>query len=365
VSHSLKHLRRRSRFALATGVAVLAAGAAALGTIGAASGASTGCIKMLLEFKLQGLAVFTANTTGVNNVAAAYNICHPVKYGGPATASATGQVTDIQAAIAKHVNVIALTSDDPAVPAPALKAAMKAGIKVITFDSDVPSARNFFIQDTAYNTIGQSLIDAAVKFAGSHAEFGIMSSTPDATIQLAWISAMEAYAKAHYPQLNGGSFGTIIGYGESVTSTSLTAAESMIHANPTIKAILPIDGAAVVGTAEAVSDLSESGKIGVFGIGDPEPNAQYFANGSMQGLFLWNEDGQGALIDCVSELAVENKIKAGSTFTCPGVNWSQYEAPGKWTVASAPNATTGATKNTIIFSKPLEFTPSNYTKFKF
>ena len=122
VLHSIRKLRRRSRIAIATGgVALLAFGVA----FGASSaGASSSCIKMLLEFKLQGLAVFQANTTGVNNVAAAYGICHPVKYSGPAAASATGQVADIQAATAAHVKVIALTSDDPTVPAPALKAAM-------------------------------------------------------------------------------------------------------------------------------------------------------------------------------------------------------------------------------------------------
>ena len=363
--HSIRKLRARSRIAIATGsVAVIAAGAA-FGTLGTTTAsASGGCIKMLLEFKLQGLPVFEANVKGADEYAKTFNICKP-KYGGPATASATGQVSDIQAAIAAHVKVIALTSDDPVVPASALKAAMKAGIKVVTFDSDVPSARNFFIQDTAYNTIAQGVIKAAVKFAGPSATIGIMSSTPDATIQLAWIGAMKSYVKAKYPQLNGGNFGAIIGYGQSVTSTSLTAATSMIQANPGIKAILPIDGAAVVGTAEAVAQLGDSGKIGVFGIGDPDPNAAYFANGSMQGLFLWNEVGQGALIDCVSELAVENKIKAGSTFTCPGVPWKSLNAPGKWTVAKAPNATTGATKNAIIFSGPLEFTPSNYTQYNF
>ncbi len=363
--HSIRKLRTRGRVALATGgVAVLAAGAA-FGTISTtAASAKSGCIKMLLEFKLQGLPVFEANLKGAQQYAKTFNICKPT-YGGPATASATGQVSDIQAAIAAHVKVIAMTSDDPQVPAAALQSAMKAGIKVVTFDSDVPSARNFFIQDTAYNTIAAGVLKAAVKFAGSSSTIGIMSSTPDATIQLAWIGAMEAYAKQNYPQLNGGNFGQIIGYGQSVTSTSLTAAESMIHANPTIKAIIPIDGAAVVGTAEAVSDLGDSGKIGVFGIGDPAPNATYYANGSMQGLFLWNEVGQGALIDCVSELAVENKIKAGTTFTCPGVNWKSLNAPGKWTVAKAADKTTGATKNTVIFSGPLEFTPSNYKQYNF
>jgi ABC-type sugar transport system substrate-binding protein len=174
---------------------------------------------------------------------------------------------------------------------------------------------------------------------------------------------MESYVKAKYPNITWAP----IGYGESVTSTSLTAAEAMIHANPNIKAILPIDGAAVVGTAEAVSDLSDSGKIGVFGIGDPEPNQTYFANGSLQGLFLWNEIGQGYMIDCVAQLAVEGKIHAGSTFSCPHLTTKSglVAGPDKWTVASGTNATTGANKNTIVFSDPLEFTPKNYLKYDF
>ena len=38
-------------------------------------------------------------------------------------------------------------------PAPVLQEAMKDGIQVITYDSDVPSARDFFMQDTAYSAI--------------------------------------------------------------------------------------------------------------------------------------------------------------------------------------------------------------------
>jgi ABC-type sugar transport system substrate-binding protein len=363
VLHSIQKWGIRRRVAALTGVVALAATGAAVGTVGATTAvAKSKCIKLALEFKLQGLSVFAANTKGVNEAAKAYGICTPVAYGGPATASATGQVTDIQADIAKKVNVIALTSDDPAIPAPALKQAMKAGIKVITFDSDVPSARDFFIQDTGYNTIAQGVINAAVAAEGSNAEFGIMSSTSTATVQLAWINAMEAYVKAKYPNITWAP----IGYGQSVVATSLTQAEAMIHANPNLKAILPIDGNAVVGTAEAVSDLGDSGKIGVFGIGDPEPNQQYFANGSLQTLDLWNEIGQGEMIDCVSYLAVNNKIHAGSTFTCPhGPSGGLVAGPAKWTVATSTSSTTGANKNTIIFSNPLEFTKANYKQFNF
>ena len=361
--HSIQKLRIRSRIAIATGAVALAAAGIAFVTIGTtAATASSKCIKLALEFKLQGLSVFEANQKGVNEAAKAYGICSPVAYGGPATASASGQVTDIQTDIAKHVKVIAITSDDPAIPAPALKQAMKDGIKVITFDSDVPSARNFFIQDTAYNTIAEGVINAAVKAEGSSAEFGIMSSTTTATIQLAWIKAMQAYVAAKYPNITWAP----IGYGQSVVATSLTQAEAMIHANPNLKAILPIDGNAVIGTAEAVSDLSDTGKIGVFGIGDPEPNQTYFANGSLTALDLWNEVGQGEMIDCVAYEAVNNKIHAGSSFKCPhGPSGGLVSGPAKWTVASGTNATTGANKNTIIFSKPLEFTKANYLKYDF
>lgn len=308
-------------------------------------------IKVAIVPKLLGLPVFEANVAGARSVAPKLGIA--LKYTAPATASATGQVSIFNSLIAQHYNVITLSADDPTVPDAVLKKAMSDGIKVITFDSDVnPSARNFFIQDTAYNTIAQGLINAAEKFTGPNAQIAIMSSTPEATIQLAWIGAMKSYLKQKFPHLKI----VAIGYGQSIQSTSLTQAEDIIHAHPDVKAILPIDGAAVVGTAQAVSALGDKGKIGVFGIGDPQPNRTYFANGSLQALFLWNEVNQGKLVMYVAKLAYENKLQAGKSFSTP---------LGTYTVAAKANKITGATKNTIIFSKPLEFTKSNYMKYDF
>ncbi len=339
------------RFTAAAAVAALAATLTATASSSAATH-SAPPIKVAMVPKLLGLPVFEANVKGAEEVAPSLGIS--VKYTAPATASAEGQVQIFNSLIAQKYNVITLSSDDPTVPAPVLEKAMKAGIKVITWDSDViPAARDFFIQDTAYNTIAQGVINAAVKFGGPAAQVAIMSSTPDATIQLAWIAAMKAYIKARYPKVSI----VTIGYGQSVVSTSLTQAEDIIHSYPNVKAILPIDGAAVVGTAEAVSALGDAGKIGVIGIGDPLPNRKYFANGSLQGLFLWNEVNQGKLIMYVAKLAYENKLKAGGTFSAGSL--------GKFTVAAKANAVTGATRNTIIFSTPLEFTKANYMRYDF
>jgi AI-2 transport system substrate-binding protein/rhamnose transport system substrate-binding protein len=308
-------------------------------------------IKVAIVPKLLGLPVFEANVKGAREVAGKLGIA--LKYTAPSTASATGQVAIFNSLIAQHYNVITLSADDPTVPDSVLKKAMKDHIKVITFDSDVnPSARNFFIQDTAYNTIAAGVINAAEKFTGPKAQIAIMSSTPDATIQLAWIHAMKAYIAKRFPHLKI----VTIGYGQSVQSTSLTAAEDIIHSYPSVKAILPIDGAAVVGTAQAIQTLGDKGKIGVFGIGDPLPNRTYFANGSLQALFLWNEVNEGKLVMYVAKLAYENKLKPGHSFTTP---------LGKFMVAARANPTTGATRNSIIFSAPLEFTKANYKKYDF
>ncbi len=107
-------------------------------------------------------------------------------------------------------------------------------------------------------------------------------------------------------------------------------------------------------TAQAVYDLNDQGKIGVFGIGDPLANREHVAKGSLRACLLWNEINQGKLVMYVAKLAYENKIHTGSTFTCPF---------GAFTVASAYGKVTGATKNTVIFPKPPEFTRSNRMKY--
>lgn len=353
---------RRTTFRRLTTSRIVAVGAAAAMGIAATIGATAPsaaaahahkqkAIKVAIVPKLLGLPVFEANVKGAREVAKRLGI--DLKYTAPATASAEGQVQIFNSLIAQHYNVITLSSDDPTVPVPVLKKAMKAGIKVVTFDSDVPTARDFFIQDTAYNTIAQGVLNAAVKFAGKNATIAIMSSTADATIQNAWIGAMKTYMNKKYPHLKLAT----IGYGQSNVATSLTQATDILHSYPNVKAILPIDGAAVVGTAEAVKQLGEAGKVGVFGIGDPLPNRKYFADGSLQALFLWNEVNQGKLIMYVSKLAYENKLHAGGTFKAGGL--------GTFKVAAKPDKVTGATKDTIIFSKPLEFTKKNYKRYDF
>ena len=94
------------------------------------------------------------------------------------------------------------------------------------------------------------------------------------------------------------------------------------------------------------------GKIGVFGIGDPNPNRRYFEDGSLTGLFLGDEVKQGQLIAYVARAVADGKMPpAGRSFTVGDLGTSTV------TNDSAPN--------TSIFSKPLEFTKDNYKQYDF
>ncbi len=299
--------------------------------------------------KLLGLSVFEANVKGAKQVAPSLGIT--VDYTASVKASGADQAQIIEGLVKSNnpPKVIAYSANDPTSEVTALKDAKAHGIKVIGFDSDVdPSARDYFIQDTAYPAMGKSLIDAVVKKFGSKGTIGILSSTKDATIQNAWIKAMRDYIASAYPNLKIGP----IGYGQSNQATSQTQATNLINSNPDLLALIPIDGAAVPGALAAVKALGDAGKIGVFGIGDPNPNRQYFADGSLTGLFLWDEVKQGELIAYVARADLDGTMpQAGGSFTAGDL--------GTFTVTNDP------APNTIIFSEPLEFTKDNYMQYDF
>ncbi len=80
--------------------------------------------------KLIGLSVFKANEKGA--IAAAQKININFLYTGPVTAYAQGQVDVFNSLIARRGNVITTTSNNPTELAPALRRAMKMGIKVVS-----------------------------------------------------------------------------------------------------------------------------------------------------------------------------------------------------------------------------------------
>lgn len=297
-------------------------------------------IKVAMVPKLVGLAVFKANEQGAQAAADKLNI--DFKYTGPVDASAQGQVQVFNSLIAQKYDVITTTANNPTELAPALERAMQQGIKVVSYDSDVlPQARDFFIQNTSYPDMGKALVDSVVKSIGPKADIAILSSDPDATIQNAWLGAVKDYLKSNYPDLHI----VTTQYGHSSPSQSLTAAENILQAYPSVKAIIAPDGAAEPAAAEAVTKLGLQGKVFVTGCSDAASIKQYVLSGVIPYSPLWDEVKEGQLVMYVARLAANNQMPKNGTFTAGDLGTFQVN------------------DGVIIFGKPLIFTKDNINNY--
>ncbi|HTK10675.1 MAG TPA: substrate-binding domain-containing protein [Ktedonobacteraceae bacterium] len=297
-------------------------------------------IKVAMVPKLLGLAVFQANKQGATQVAGPLNI--NFNYTAPVDASAQGQVQIFNSLIAQHYNVITTTANNPSELAPALERARQMGMKVVSYDSDVlPQARDFFVQNTSYDATGKALVDSLVKSIGPKADIAVLSSSPTATIQVDWLNAVNKYIKSNYPNLHI----VTTQYGNSSPTQSLTTAENILHAYPTVKGIIAPDGAAEPAAAEAVDKLGLQGKVFVTGCSDPASIKQYVLNGTIPYSPLWDEVREGQVVMYVARLAANNAMPKNGSVKLGNL--------GTWQVNDG----------VLIFSQPLIFTKDNINQY--
>ena len=108
---------------------------------------------------------FDAAKDGADKAAAALG--GSVTQVGPSSA-AEAQATFIQDATTQGVKAIAISANDPDAVAPALKAAMAAGIKVVGYDSSpAAGAYDVFVNQTDFSLIGKAMADWACDLAPS------------------------------------------------------------------------------------------------------------------------------------------------------------------------------------------------------
>lgn len=310
---------------------------------GAASGGgSSATIKVAMVPKLIGLAVFKANQTGAENVAKSLNI--DFKYTGPVEASAQGQVETFNSLINQKFDVITTTANNETVLAPALVKAMAQGMKVVSYDSDVlPAARNVFVQNTPYPAMGKALVDAIVPITGPKADIAILSSTPDGTIQIAWLKAVNEYLKASYPGLKI----VTTQYGKSDPAQSLTAGLNILRSFPSVKGIIAPDGAAIVGAGNAVKQLGLTGKVGVSGTGTPNDTKALIKSGNISASVLWDEVKEGEFVMYMARMVHDGKV------------------PENGTITVGPFGTREVKDKVVVFGDPVAFTKANVDQYDF
>src|SRR5665213_4110718 len=205
--------------------------------------------------------------------------------------TAAAQIPSIQAAIQAKADAIVIAGNDPSALCPSLAQAVSAGIKVVSFDSDVTCPNHLFINQANTQQIGTSEVDLLAKEIGSSGQVAILSAAATATNQNSWIKYMKQQLKK-YPKMKLVS--TV--YGNDDPATSLTVLQGLLSAYPNLRGIISPTTVGI-STAAQYLDTHKSllSHLTLTGLGLPSQMKTYVLDGTVKAFELWNPSNLGYL----------------------------------------------------------------------
>ena len=265
--------------------------------------------------------------------------------------TAAAQIPSIQAAIQAHADAIVIAGNDPSALCPSLGQAQAAGIKVISFDSDVTCPKHLFINQANTQQIGTSEVDLLAKEINNTGQIAVLSAAATATNQNAWIGYMKQEL-AKYPNMHLVS--TV--YGNDDPATSLTVLQGLLSANPNLKGIISPTTVGI-STAAQYLDTHKSllSHLTLTGLGLPSQMKSYVHDGTVKEFELWDPSNLGYLAGyaAASLASGSASLNAGSKFTAGKL--------GSYTVLP----TAGSTGPSVVLGPPTVFNAANIDQFHF
>jgi rhamnose transport system substrate-binding protein len=266
---------------------------------------------------------------------------------GPDTATPDGQVSFINTAAQQGVKALVISADDPKAPCSAIKQAMSAGTKVVTFDSDTSAdCRNVFVSQASAEGIAKAQVDLIAKQIGDSGEIAILSAAANATNQNAWIDLMKKDLAADHPNIK--LDGVVYGNDDDQTSFDKTAA--LLQDHPNLKGIISPTTVGIAAAARYLDTSAAKGKVALTGLGTPNQMRKYVKDGTVTSFALWNPSDLGYLAAYTAKALVDGKItgKEGDSFTAGKLGDYKVGADG-----------------TVLLGDPTVFDKSNIDKFNF
>lgn len=150
--------------------------------------------QMVLLPKFLGILVFDQANAGAAEAAAELGAPAPEFLGPTPENSVEGQIEIVTTATTRGVDAIMISNNAGDQIAPAAQAARDAGITVVTWDSQIPSAEGeqVFVAQVDFDETGTVMADMALNILGEDGgQLAILSASPDAANQNAWNAAFE------------------------------------------------------------------------------------------------------------------------------------------------------------------------------
>jgi rhamnose transport system substrate-binding protein len=266
----------------------------------------------------------------------------------PNQATAEAQIEFINAMIAQKVGVIAIAGNDANAVAPALKRAVEEGIRVISYDSDVAAdARQVFVNQVKGASLAEMMLVSMHDLIGGEGQFAILSSTPTATNQNAWIDIMKGmiandptYAKMELVQVS---------YGEESEQVNQQQALALAQAFPELKGIIVPAGIGLPAAARALEEAGLIDRVKLTGLAPATLMKKYIDAGQAQDIW-WN----------VTDLGYLTYYAAQAVAMCT-ITGAEGE---KFTAGRLGDYTIGAAGEVVLGPADI-VTPENVSQFKF
>ena len=266
----------------------------------------------------------------------------------PSQASAEAQIEFINNLVSQQVGVLAIAGNDANAVAPALKRAAAQNVRVISYDSDVARAvRALFINQAKSDSLAEMMLTSMAQMLGNSGDFAILSSTPTATNQNAWIAAMKTRIAAD-PALKSMRL-LQVAYGEESEQINQQQALALVQAFPSLKGIIVPAGIGLPAAARALDQAGMLGRIKLTGLAPATLIRKYIESGSVQDIW-WNVKDLGYLTYYAAQALAACKIsgKAGETFDAGRL--------GSYTIGS---------DGEVVLGPAVIVTPQNVGEFKF
>jgi len=299
------------------------------------SAAPAGDFSSILLPKCTGIAVFDQANEGAVEAAGELGVAE-ANFVGPATCTdSTGQIEFVTNAVTQGVDAIMVSNNAGDQIEPAIKAAADAGIQVVSWDSPIPSGagESLFVAQVDFDETGTVMADMALDILGdAGGEFAVLSASPDAANQNAWIASLEkVLADPKYASLK--LVDTV--YGNDDADESYNQALALIDAHPDMKLIMAPTTVGIAAAAKAMQDEGLCEKVKVSGLGLPDEMKSYTENGCAPKFALWSFVDLGYLTFYAAHGLAAGDIKAeeGATFEAGRM--------GKYTIEKDPTRDAG------------------------
>ncbi|WP_258805181.1 rhamnose ABC transporter substrate-binding protein [Pseudarthrobacter sp. NS4] len=235
---------------------------------------------------------------------------------GPLEASASSQVSFINAETQAGTDVIVIAANDPDAVCTALGEARSAGAKIVAFDSDAnPDCRDVFISQVVAKEVALIQTKLIAEQIGGSGEIAILSATANATNQNEWIKFMEEDLASN-PDYKDIKLVAKV-YGDDDDTKSFQEAQGLLQAHPNLKGIISPTTVGIAATARYLSTSAYKGKVALTGLGLPNEMRPFVKDGTVTEFALWDPAQLGYVAAFAGKALVEGKITGaeGDTFT--------------------------------------------------